>query len=345
LAKPENGGQSDLGHPDYVLSTRFHPNGKTLVSGGHDCNIKFWNTRSGKCIHCLDDAHTGPVLCLDYTPEGDVLASGGKGGNIKLWDTSTYECIRELHGHASQVRYLRFSDDGCWLGSVGYDSNVRLWIFDSEPDTDHRGIPMEEIREVKCMKGHKGHIRCCAWTPDSKILASSGDDKTIRLWSVPEGKCLDVIKGHEDKVFAVAFSLDNKTMSTGAYDDTVKLWNYKTKECLATIPVGSHVLSCDFGPRGQYMVAVGDDKVLHLYHVASRKEVGQLTGHTDSAFGVDFSPVEDLIVSGSHDKTVRIWDWAAALREYGMSAQDKAELEALDHAAWEKENELRRQKE
>ena len=68
--------------------------------------------------------------------------------------------------------------------------------------------------------------------------------------------------------------------------------------------------------------------MLHLYHVAAQKEVAQLSGHTDSAFGVDFSPKEHIIVSGSHDKTVRVWDWDKAMREYGLSAEDKAALNA-----------------
>jgi len=340
MAQPKFGGSSKHGHSDWVLAARFHPNGKTIASGGHDCNINFWETRGKQGeshIHAIPNAHPEPVLCLDYTPEGDVLASGGKGGIIKLWDTKTYQCIRELYGHKGEVRYVRFSDDGCWLGSVGYDGTVRLWIFDSEPDTEERGIPIEEIRQLAVMTGHKkgSLLRCCAWTPDSKILASSGDDKTIRFWSVPDGKCVEVFTGHEDKVFAVAFSPDNKTMVSGSYDDTVKLWNYKTKTCLTTIPMGTHILSCDFDNDGKYFVAVGNRNLLNVFSVETLTRVARLSGHTDSCFGVDFSPVEDLMVSGSHDKTVRVWDLDAAIAEYGMSAAEKAALVANHGAAAE----------
>ena len=106
LALPANGGNSNQGHSDYVLSCRFHPDGRTIATVGHDAMLKFWTLSSGKCIQDIR-AHPGPALTCDFTPEGDTLATGGAGGAIKLWDvtgrgaksTRAYECFKELHGH------------------------------------------------------------------------------------------------------------------------------------------------------------------------------------------------------------------------------------------------------
>ena len=72
---------------------------------------------------------------------------------------------------------------------------------------------------LKTMSGHKGYVRCCAWTLDSKVIASGRDDKTIRLWSVPDGKRLKFFNGaHFAEVFTVSFSSDEQLMaSAGAH--------------------------------------------------------------------------------------------------------------------------------
>jgi WD40 repeat protein len=56
------------------------------------------------------------------------------------------------------------------------------------------------------------------------VLASGGWDKTIRLWDVATGRCLEVLEGHARPVYAIAFSSDGHWLASGSEDQTVKLW-------------------------------------------------------------------------------------------------------------------------
>jgi WD40 repeat protein len=65
-----------------------------------------------------------------------------------------------------------------------------------------------------------------AFSPDGKIIASCGDDKTIRLWNVTTGEPIgQPLKGHTSIVRTVVFSPDGKILASCGDDKTIRLWN------------------------------------------------------------------------------------------------------------------------
>ena len=68
-----------------------------------------------------------------------------------------------------------------------------------------------------------------------QILASCGNDRTVKLWDVQSGECLKTLKGHTGEVWSIAFSPLGSILASGSQDGTVKLWDISTGECLNTL--------------------------------------------------------------------------------------------------------------
>jgi WD40 repeat protein len=84
-------------------------------------------------------------------------------------------------------------------------------------------------------KGHKDLIQCVKFSKDSRILVSGSLDKTICVWEVKTGHCLNVLEGHVDGVMCVDIADDNSEIVSGARDGIVKIWELITGMTIANL--------------------------------------------------------------------------------------------------------------
>jgi len=156
--------------------------------------------------------------------------------------------------------------------------------------------------------GHTGSVTSCSFSPDGVLVATTGDDRTARLWRVTDGDQIAVLT-HTGGVWDCAFSPDGALLATVCDDHTVRLWQLADgTEQAVLIGHTDWVTGCAFSSDGVLLATTGQDRTVRLWQVTDGAQRAVLTGHTDGLWGCAFSPDGALLASTGKDRTVRLWD-------------------------------------
>jgi WD40 repeat protein len=111
-------------------------------------------------------------------------------------------------------------------------------------------------KQMGILRGHTGAVRTIAYSPDGNLLASGGQDSSIRFWDVHEQKQVGIIQNLEGMVNSVAFSPDGKWLASGGADSAVRIWDVEEYKQVALWNVG-FVNSVAFSSNGKWLASGG----------------------------------------------------------------------------------------
>ncbi|KAM9343098.1 WD repeat, SAM and U-box domain-containing protein 1 isoform 1-T1 [Pholidichthys leucotaenia] len=256
--------------------------------------------------------HSDEVTCCAFSPS--LLATGSGDKTIRVYGTADFSELpySPLSGHGYGVHCCRFSACGLFLLSCSTDGSCIVWRADTGG--------------VTAALQHPGRspLRVCALAPDSSLLLAGATDGTVALWDFPSRTLRRCSTVSEASVVACCFSPCGQIFVTGCTQGDLKIWDVDIGFlCSQKDAHDLGVTCCTFAP--QFIVdgscvefrlaSCGQDSLLKIWIVSQRegaaydmKLLHTLTAQSAPVLSCAFSSDGELVVSGSVDKSVAVYN-------------------------------------
>ncbi|WP_062434374.1 hypothetical protein [Herbidospora daliensis] len=193
----------------------FHPGGHLLAASCADHTVRLWDPDTRRSFGEPLIGHIGPVTSVAFHPSGDVIATAGADGTVREWDTVMGRQLSQQPGDS-----VVFAGDDLVVGASAACGHL---VATALPGGAVR-LENRRTGASRELTGHTAGVRAVAFDAAGELLATGGDDRTVRIWDTASGAELACRTGHTSAVNGAAFHPDGHLLATTSDDCTTRLW-------------------------------------------------------------------------------------------------------------------------
>ncbi len=284
-------------HRGEVHSLRFL-NDHTLATAGADEPIRIWTLGWGAV---KSYALGPPPIDVKLSPDGTCFAYVSKRG-CRLCDTASG---RKLANFASQIAG---GSTAAW-----HPDGTRVAVCLESP-ANQRICLIDRTGRVVQSLTHTGNIHEVAFSPDGRLLASTGS-KCLRVHEVDTGRTVANLR-FDSTSWAVAFSPDGQYLAYSTQSGPLTLLKVDDRSRVLELKHGRHCGCLAMSHDGSLLAAGHGDGMIRLWELPSGDLKCELSGHEQGVNDIAFSRSGQTLVSAASDGTVRMWSLKHE-REFG----------------------------
>jgi serine/threonine protein kinase len=174
-------------------------------------------------IALLESAeHGGHLIAAAHTRS--LFVSSGFDRTVRVWRASGPHLVRSYRHLSGDITAIDVAPDARYMAGGTSEGAIRIWASPA--------LRSVQPRAAQTMKAHTGRVDAIALGP-SGILASAGEDGTVKLWSLNPARIIGVLPGALART--LGFSRDGRRLLAGGQDGVVRVWSLTSPSALGAI--------------------------------------------------------------------------------------------------------------
>ena len=230
----------------------------------------------------------------------NILVLGLQNGSFSIYSMNNFENKYSLKISEAKISSLSINPSGKWI-AFGSKNLNQLFVWEWKSET-----------YIYKQQGHMNGINVIAYSPEGGQLASGADDGRIKIFDISSSNCLITFIEHTAKVTGLQYALNkSNVLVSSSLDGTIRAYDlikYKNFRIMTT-PKQTQLICCSVDFSGE-IVAAGslDTYNIFVWSLKTGDLIDVLNGHTGPVSCLAFSHINDILVSGSWDNTVKMWE-------------------------------------
>ncbi|PKS10853.1 hypothetical protein jhhlp_002610 [Lomentospora prolificans] len=238
------------------------------------------------------------VRCATFHPATNLLVAGFSNGIFGLYEMPDFNMIHTLSISQNNIDFVTINKTGEWLAfGASRLGQLLVWEWQSES-------------YILKQQGHFDSMNSLVYSPDGQRIVTAADDGKLKVWDIESGFCIVTFTEHSSGVTACEFAKKGNVLFTASLDGSVRAWDLIRYRNFRTFAAPTRLsFSCmAVDPSGEVVAAGSLDSFdIHIWSVQTGQLLDRLSGHEGPVSSLAFAPGGDVLVSGSWDRTARIW--------------------------------------
>ncbi|MGD2180365.1 caspase family protein [Lusitaniella coriacea] len=242
--------------------------------------------------------HNAPITSVAINSQGSIIASADINGIVKLWSDQG-ELSKTLQNQKDHIFRIKFSPDSQTLAYTSLSGAIKVRSRN------------KNWEEIFFLKGHEGAVYDISFHPkDNTIIASSGEDGTIRIWDLQKRKQINIHQDFKGNIIRANFSPSGKEIAfTTVVDSKVKVLDIENKTITVLESHKGPLSGVAFSSSGEVLASSDYWGNVYFWDGNSYELIGEIDSKQKGYLhNIAFNQNDKIVILCGEDGTIELWD-------------------------------------